>query len=172
MIQSQHLERLDGLALFLQEPARQLLAKSESILKRPLLVVSCWRSVQEQLLHYQKGRSFSPDTGEWEVVDADLIVTRAKPGGSAHNVITRQGERAAMGFDVIPFLLDGTPDWNVGDEFWDRLYEFSWKCGLDPLGDTVGAYLKADAGHFEEPGWKMKITGLGYVLPDWRGVAV
>jgi hypothetical protein len=162
---TQHLDRLDGLALFLQKPALRLIELCQEQLHRTLLVVSGWRSVQEQMVNWQKGRTVNQATGAWEVTDAAQLVTRAVPGTSAHNVITRAGERASMAMDVIPLFEDGTADWDAGDDFWDRLYELSWRVGLDPLGDLTGAYLRADKGHFEEPAYKLKLDGFGLMLP-------
>ena len=134
-------------------------------LQRKLLVVQGWRSLQEQMLIYQKGRTYNRDTSEWEVSEPLRIVTKAKPGLSAHNVIDRRGERAAMAVDVIPFTLDGKPDWEVSDSFWQALYDIAWKVGLDPLGDPIGSYLAGDKGHFEEPAWKLKLSGLSLIQP-------
>lgn len=159
----QHLERLDGLHGCIQLPARLLIRRCEEVLRRKLLVVQGWRSVQEQMLIYQKGRTLNRDTNEWEVTGD--IVTKAKPGLSAHNVITRQGERASMALDLIPLLPDGKPDWTVDDNFWDKLYELAWKVGLDPVGDPIGSYLAGDKGHFEEPAWKLKLDGMMLIQP-------
>ena len=149
----------------LHEPVKKLIADCAQSLHRTLMVVYGWRSVQEQLLFYQQGRSLNRETGVWEVTDVAALVTRALPGSSAHNVITIKGDRAAMGVDLIPLLEDGSADWTPGEDFWDRTYELSWKCGLDPLGDQIGGYLKNDKGHFEEPYWKGKLDGLGLVRP-------
>jgi hypothetical protein len=162
---NQHLEKLDGLAPFLQEPAHQLVARCQSQLKRTLMIVFGWRSMLEQAHLYQQGRTWNPATNLWEVSNPALIVTRAQPGQTAHNVITPAGGMAAMAFDCIPLNPDGSPDWTVDDNFWDRLYELSWKVGLDPYGDERGGYLKADKGHFMEPGWTLKLDGLGLLLP-------
>lgn len=162
---NQRLERLDGCAELIRQPALKLIELADVRLGRKLLVVSGWRSVQEQLLNYQKGRTINRETGDWEVSNGRLIVTNAKPGFTPHNVITRSGGRAALAFDCIPLNLDGSADWTPGQDFWDALYELAWKVGLDPLGDRVGAYLAGDAGHFEEPGWKWKLDGLGLLLP-------
>lgn len=163
---NQHLERLDGLAAFMQTPARELVVRCQRDVKRSLLVVSGWRSVQEQMLNYQKGRVFVRETGEWEVADRLAVVTNSKPGMSAHNVIAkRDGTPAALALDVIPLLANGQPEWDVDLRFWDDLYELAWKVGLDPLGDQTGAYLKGDLGHFEEPAWRIKLDGLGLVVP-------
>lgn len=162
---NQHLDRLDGLAQFMRAPVLTLLDLSLTKLKRPLMVVSGWRSVQEQLQKWQQGRTLNPLSGLWTVTDASLIITKAAPGTSAHNVISRAGEPASLAVGLIPLHEDGSADWTPGEEYWDDLYELSWKVGLDPLGDLTGAYLKADAGHFEEPAWKLKIEGLGLIRP-------
>lgn len=162
---NQHLERLDTLAPMLREPARALLAAVDKKLMRTLLVVYSFRSMDEQALLYQKGRTLNRESGLWEVSDAGLVVTQALPGTSAHNVVAADGSPASMALDVIPVHLDGTPDWNVGDTFWTLLYAMAWRYGFDPLGDPLGAYLKGDKGHLEEPNWKGKLSGLGLVRP-------
>lgn len=162
---NQRLERIDGLAPFLQQPALKLVERCEQKLRRKLFIVHGWRSVQEQALLYQKGRTYNRLAGEWEVSDPKAIVTRAKPGTTAHNVISLKGEKASMALDVIPFDDQGQLDWHVDLDFWDGLYEIAWKLGLDPLGDIIGSYLAGDRGHFEEPGWKWKLDGLGLMLP-------
>ncbi len=161
-----HHERLDGVSPIIRGAVLRLCDLSEARLKKPLLVVHGWRSVSQQVALYQRGRAMNRETGEWEIVDAAAVVTRAKPGMSAHNVITaREGQPAALGVDLIPLTPTGQPDWEVCDAFWDDLYELAWKCGLDPLGDTIGAYLEGDKGHLEEPGFRLKLDGLGLVLP-------
>ena len=161
----QHLERLDGLHGCIRRPALMLIERCTILLNRKLLVVQGWRSIQDQMLIYQKGRALNRETGEWDVVDQAAIVTKAKPGLSAHNVITKHGERASMALDVIPLTVDGKADWEVDDNFWDKLYELAWKVGLDPLGDPIGSYLAGDKGHLEEPAWKLKLEGLGLIQP-------
>lgn len=163
---NQHLERLNGLAPFMQPVALELIHRCERDLKRSLLVVRGWSSYADQLQKYQQGRTLDRATGEWVETDHALIVTHAAPGLSAHNVVVQVTmAKAAVGVDLIPLLPDGTPDWNAPFAFWAKLYPIAWKCGLDPLGDIVGAYLKGDLGHFEEPGWSMKLPGLGLMRP-------
>lgn len=162
---NQHLERLDGLAPLIKRPVLELLTRCEAKLHRRLLVVRGWSSSAAQMQLYQQGRSFDRERGEWVVIDPAAIVTKAKPGLSAHNVITFDGKSAAMAVDVIPFDAAGQPDWQVSLDFWDDLYEIAWKVGLDPLGDPIGAMLKGDYGHFEEPAWKLKLDGLGLLQP-------
>jgi hypothetical protein len=161
----QHLDRLDDLAPFLQPPARQFVRLCQARLGRTLLIVSGWRSVQEQRLNYQKGRAMNRETNDWDVIDAALVVTHAPPGLSAHNIVTVAGLPAALAFDCIPLREDGQPDWTVSMKFWHALYPIAWLCGLDPLGDAIGAHLAGDLGHFEEPGWREKVAGLGLVRP-------
>jgi len=162
---NQRFERIDGLHPMLHAPATRLIALCDEKLHRTLMVVYGWRSVQEQQLIYQQGRTMNRETGLWEIADTALVVTRALPGTSAHNVITIKGDRAAMALDVAPLHADGTADWAPGEDFLDRLYEISWKCGLDPLGDPTGSYLAYDKLHFEEPQWRLKLEGLGCLLP-------
>jgi hypothetical protein len=162
---NQHLDRLEGVAPFLRPSVMGLINNCDQKLKRKLMIVSGWRSVQEQMLNYQKGRTLNRETGEWDVTDLALVVTRSKPGSTPHNVIARNGERASVAVDLIPLLDNGEADWNVGEDFWDHLYELAWKVGLDPLGDPVGGYLKMDKGHFEEPAFRLKLDGLGLLLP-------
>lgn len=160
-----HLERLNGVAPFLQTPIRRMIEECEKKLRRPLLIVSGWRSCREQWLNYQQGRSYDRDTDQWTEVDPARIVTRAKPGMTPHNVVTLTNEPCSLAVDVIPLNDDGTADWDVELLFWDRLYEIAWKVGLDPLGDMIGAYLRGDRGHFEEPAWKLKLEGLRLQQP-------
>lgn len=162
---NQHLERLDGCAPLLRQPVVRLFELAKQKLAVSLLLVHGFRSVQEQLRLYQQGRTFDREQGVWMVSEQTQVVTNAKPGMSAHNLMDQIGMRAALAVDVIPLDPLGRPDWNPDEAFWDDLYDLAWKVGLDPLGDPIGAYLPADKGHLEEPGWKLKIDGLGLVLP-------
>lgn len=162
---NQHLERLDGLAPFLRQPVLRLIELAQQKLSARLLVVHGFRSVQEQALIYQQGRTFDREAGVWKVSDPAKVVTQAKPGSSAHNVITMSGQPAGLAVDLIPLDGTGQPNWNPTAQFWTDLYALAWKCGLDPYGDVIGAYLPGDQGHFEEPGWKLKLDGWGFVLP-------
>ncbi len=163
---NQRLDRLNGLHPMLRDPALRLVERCEQKLKRRLFVVHGWRSMAEQMAIYAKGRTYNRETQEWDVTDAAAIVTKARPGLSAHNVITRAGAPAAMALDVIPLAADGSLDWQVELDFWDDLYELAWKVGLDPEGDQIGSYLAGDRGHFGEPGWKLKMDGLALLLPS------
>lgn len=139
--------------------------RCEQKLKRTLFVVWAFRSVHEQMLIYQKGRTYDRENAAWMVTDQSAVVTNSLPGTSAHNVVTTAGGRAAMGVDVIPLRSDGSADWDVHGDFWDALYEIAWKVGLDPLGDPIGSYLAGDKGHFEEPAWRLKLDAIDCYLP-------
>lgn len=160
------LDRLEGVAEFLRPAVVRLFGLCEEKLKTKLLLVHGFRSSHEQMLLYQKGRNYNREEGIWVVVNKGDVVTNALPGKSAHNVVRKlDGRAAAVGVDVVPFTKDGGVNWAPPDAFWDDLYELSWKVGLDPLGDPVGAFVQWDKGHFEEPGWKLKLDGLGLILP-------
>lgn len=162
---NQRLERLVTLAPFLQDPAKDFLAQARVDLHMTLLVVFVWRSGLEQLRLYAQGRELRRDDGVWDEVDTTKIVTNALPGHSAHNVVTTTGLPASMAMDLIPLLQDGAAAWMTPMSEWSKLWALAWKHGFDPMGDVTGAYLKWDLGHFEEPGWKQKLTGLGLVQP-------
>lgn len=162
---NQRLDRLNGLHPMLRDPALRLVERCEQTLGRRLFIVHGWRSMPAQMAIYAKGRTLDRETGEWEITDAAAVVTKARPGLSAHNVITQAGQPASMALDIIPFAPDGSLDWEVDLDFWDALYELAWKVGLDPEGDPIGSYLAGDRGHFGEPGWKLKLQGLGLLLP-------
>lgn len=161
-----HLERLDGVAPLLHAPVRRLLELSELKLHRKLMIVTGYRSLEEQLLKYSQGRTVNRETGDWEVTNAKEVVTNATPGRSAHNVVTRAGRPASLAVDLCPVTPSGVLDWTPGAAFWEALWELAHECGLDPLGDRIGAYLKGDDGHFEEPAWKLKMEALGLTLPS------
>lgn len=162
---NQRLDKLDLLAPFLREPALAYIQAVQSKCHVTLAVIFTWRSVQEQTLIYQKGRSYDPAQGIWVVTDEKATVTNAKPGLSAHNVIDPVGKPAAVALDVMPLHKDGTINWIATPAFWQPLYDLAWKFGFDPLGDSIGAYLAGDWGHLEEPAWKRKLNGLGLVQP-------
>lgn len=162
---NQKLDRIEQCHPIIQQPVLRLVERCEQKLHKTLFLVHGFRSVLEQLLIYQKGRTFDRENAVWVVTDQKAVATNAMPGLSAHNVVTVAGKPASMAVDVIPFDASGQLDWDVDEQFWDDLYELAWKVGLDPLGDPMGSYLKGDCGHFEEPCWKLKLDGLGCYQP-------
>jgi peptidoglycan L-alanyl-D-glutamate endopeptidase CwlK len=84
-----------------------------------IMVMSEYRSNEDQLEEFKKGREFI--NGKWVVVDESKVVTNAGPGESFHNW------RCA--FDVA-FVKDGQPDW--GEEHpWTMLGEIGEAIGLE-----------------------------------------
>lgn len=162
---NQRLDRVEGCHPLIKRPVLRLIELCEQKLKKKLFVVYGFRTVQEQMLIYQKGRTWDPANAVWVETDPKAVVTRSLPGLSAHNVVTTAGKPAAMGVDLVPLDVSGQLDWEVSMDLWDALYELAWKVGLDPLGDPIGSYLKGDLGHFEEPCWKLKIDALGCYQP-------
>ena len=162
---TQRLDRLDQLATMLHNPALALVQAVDRDLKLKLFIVFTWRSSQEQDRLFQQGREFSREEGIWRVADKDKVVTDAPAGKSAHNIVTLKGAPASMAMDVIPMTPEGTLLWDTTMEMWRKIWDLAWKFGFDPLGDAIGAYLKNDLGHLEEPAWKQKLAGLGLVQP-------
>lgn len=162
---NQRLERLSGCAPFIQAAGLKFIELAQTKLAIPLLVVTGFRSVKEQLATYAQGRTYDQANRVWLITDPGKVVTNALPGFSAHNVITLDGKPASLAIDVIPLDDAGQPEWQTEQRTWDALYELAWKCGLDPLGDLTGAYLKGDAGHLQEPGYLIKLDGLGLMQP-------
>lgn len=166
---NQHLERIDLLHPIIQAPAHELVKRCHASLGRLLLVVHGWRSIDDQALLYQKGRTLNRTTGVWEITDVKNVVTRAKPGTSAHNIVRVATKApASLALDVIPLNDEGKPDWDIGEvdaSFWESVYDIAWKVGLDPLGDPIGSYLAGDMGHLEEPAFRFKMEALGVMFP-------
>lgn len=163
---NQHLALLSDLAPFLRAPAQGMIEAIARDLKFTMRVTFTWRSFQTQLSIYEKGREYDRAEGVWKVVDEKLIVTKAKPGSSPHNVITMAGAPAAVALDMVPMAPNGELLWGTAKTDWQKIWKIAWKFGFDPLGDSIGAYYEPDLGHFEEPGWKAKLDGLQLLLPD------
>lgn len=162
---NQRLERLQQLAVFLQEPAKEYLKKVQLDLNVSLFVVFTWRSAIEQRQLFSGGREYEQESGIWRVVDKKKVVTNADAGTSAHNVVTEDSQPASVAMDIIPMSPDGVLLWNTKRDTWQKVWDLAWDFGFDPLGDTVGAYYEGDLGHLEEPGWKVKLAGLGLKRP-------
>ncbi len=163
---NQRLDKLDLLAPLVRDPALRFIQRAQAQRQVTLGVVWTWRAVAEQQRLWEQGRTYDREQAVWVVTDENAVVTNAKPGRSAHNVVTlAERAPAALAVDLMPLRPDGEFDWVTGFAFWQPLYDLAWQCGLDPLGDTVGAYLAGDWGHFEEPAWRLKLGSLGLMLP-------
>ncbi len=165
MSDPQRLERLNQLAVFLQMPAREFIAAVHRDLHIIMFVLYTWRSAAMQQGLFEQGREINRETGTWAVVDKQLIVTNAAAGQSPHNTVTQLDQPASLAFDMVPMTSTGHLLWGTNMTDWQKIFDYAWKFGFDPLGDSVGAQYRNDLCHFEEPNWKQKVSGLGLVLP-------
>jgi len=131
-----------------------------------LLIVRVYATPAEQLDKWRQGRVFNKATGFWEIMDLKLVVTRASPGTSAHEIVGVDSVPAALATDIIPVDGAGKPQWNTPDEVWKKLYKIAERVGLDAYGDPFGRYLGWDRGHFEEPAYHVILDALGLRMPD------
>lgn len=114
------------------------MAEAERRLLPPLRITHTLRTADEQMHLYAKGRRRVG--GEWVVTDPKLVVTRAKPGQSAHNF--------GAAFDVCFKGHDPYPD---DDALWESLGQVGEAVGLV----WGGRWQKlVDRPHFEHPSWR------------------
>lgn len=152
-----------------------------------ILVVRVWSTASEQQKKFEQGRTYDAERGLWLISDSRQVITYAKPGRSAHNLVMREGlAPAAVAEDIIPLDANRTPLWGLPgetkeslkqrwldrygktpDQGWKEIFEAAWSCLLDPLGDKKGAYLPGDDGHFEIPDYKKKMGELGVVYQEY-----
>jgi peptidoglycan LD-endopeptidase CwlK len=95
-----------------------------------------YRSKEEQLVLYSKGREFISPTGQWVVTNPRLVVTKAAPGSSAHNY----GVGSDWAFDDNP-TKPGV-QWS-----WDDHYQWS---ELGKIGKALGFEWAAEWRSFPE----------------------
>jgi peptidoglycan L-alanyl-D-glutamate endopeptidase CwlK len=159
------MERLSGASQVLHERCIDFLQRCAAA-NFWLLIVRVWSSPDAQRELYLKGREYDRAEGVWKIIDESKVVTKAKPGLSAHNVVTLSDKPASVAIDVVP-LVGALPDWKAPRETWLKLYAISDLVGLDAYGDPKGAYLPWDKGHFELPNWKANLSGWGLKLPNY-----
>jgi peptidoglycan L-alanyl-D-glutamate endopeptidase CwlK len=104
-----------------------------------LLVTCTLRSLEEQAALYAKGRDVPGP-----------IVTKAKPGSSAHNY--------GMALDVVP-LVGGKPLWEFDARnvhpIWQQVGDIGMKAGLEWFGAPGSPFL--EAAHFQMRNWRSYI---------------
>lgn len=102
-----------------------------------LRVTQGFRTHQEQAQLYAQGRTLP-----------GRIVTNAEPGHGWHEF--------GLAVDVVPFGLDGQPDWNKAHPIWQRLVQLGKSLGL-----VEGALFRTfpDYPHFQ-------LTGDYPISPD------
>lgn len=129
-----------------------LLARWEEGMHPPIRVTQTMRTMDEQLHLYQQGRTLID--GEWVATARSRIVTKAKPGESAHNY--------GAAFDVCfigadPYLHAHEVEHNEPDPLWALLGAEGTRIGLVWGGDWN---TFKDRPHFERRDWRtFKPTG-------------
>lgn len=98
-----------------------------------LLVVCTYRSPEEQARAYAQGRT-TPGP----------ILTRAKPGQSAHNF--------GLAIDVVP-IVDGKAEWSEKNPIWKKIGEIGQAAGMQWYGAPGSPF--PEVGHFQHPEWKL-----------------
>lgn len=108
-----------------------------------LRVTHTLRTMDEQLHLYAKGRALRE--GVWVLVDPRAVVTKAKPGQSAHNF--------GLAFDIAFNGADPYPD--ERDPRWELIGLIGAEVGLD-WGGPLGAddRFAWDRPHFQRLNWK------------------
>lgn len=116
----------------------QLIMGAEIATGLEWIVTSGRRTMAEQQKLYDQGRTTK-----------GTIVTKAKPGQSAHNF--------GLAADLAP-MKDGKIWWSAPDSVWQAMADTAVKLGL-----TAGFYFKSfkDMPHVELPSWKQ-------AQADWK----
>lgn len=117
---------------------RAFLAECEERMMPPIRVTHTLRTMDEQLHLYAKGRTRTPDG--WVVTDAKAIVTKARPGQSAHNY--------GAAFDIC---FKGHDPYPSDEPLWEAVGLVGEMCGLSWGGRWKGF---VDRPHFELPSWR------------------
>lgn len=99
-----------------------------------MLVTCTLRSYEEQTELYAQGRT-APGK----------IVTKAKPGSSAHNY--------GLALDVVP-IVNGKPYWQFSqkDPVWSKIGAIGQQAGLQWLGAPGSKFVEGC--HFQLPNWR------------------
>jgi len=114
------------------------LTTCERLMLPPVRITHTLRTMDEQLHLWAKGRKRTPEG--WVVVDRTQVVTRARPGQSAHNV--------GAAFDICVVGHDPYPD---DDALWGAYGNAGESVGL-----VWGGRWKniVDKPHFERREWR------------------
>lgn len=158
-----HLERLETAAPMFQTYLSRVLWLCEQD-GLALLLVSTWRSVEQQVDLYKQGRTYVTETQRWVILQPEQVVTNTLL--SPHTVVTEDGHPAALACDVVPVDHAGAPQWHAPEAVWLRLYHWAGKGFLDAYGDPWGRFMGHDKGHLEFPGWDLALDHLRLVKPD------
>ncbi len=132
------MNKLETLEPELKPLIEQLIMGAEIATGLEWIVTSGRRTMAEQQKLYDQGRTTK-----------GAIVTKAKPGQSAHNF--------GLAADLAP-MKDGKIWWSAPDSVWQAMADTAVKLGL-----TAGFYFKSfkDMPHVELPAWKQ-------AQADWK----
>lgn len=130
--------RLADLETVTRGMCHAFLADCEERLFPPIRVTHTLRTLDEQLHLYAKGRK-QTDSG-WVVVDKKAVVTKAKPGESAHNF--------GAAFDIC---FAGVTPYPEDDALWESVGMVGEGCGLE-WGGRWKSFV--DRPHFQNPAWR------------------
>ncbi len=137
--------RIEDLEPVTQALCREFLAECESLFMPPLRVTHTLRTLDEQMHLYAKGRTRTPDG--WVVTEPKLVVTKAKPGSSAHNY--------GAAFDIC---FKGHDPYPEDYQLWEAVGMVGERLGL-----VWGGRWKTivDKPHFERKDWRSLKSGPG-----------
>ena len=130
--------RVEDLEPVTRAMCQQFLATCEERMLPPIRVTHTLRTMDEQLHLYAKGRTRTPDG--WVVTEPKAVVTRAKPGASAHNF--------GGAFDIC---FKGHDPYPNDEPLWEAVGLVGEQCGLVWGGRWKGF---VDRPHFENPLWR------------------
>lgn len=127
--------KTDSLEPQFRKVVGQLIAAAEIATGLEWIVTSARRTMAEQQRLYDQGRK-----------TPGQIVTKAKPGSSAHNY--------GLAADLAP-MKDGKIWWKAPDSVWKQMADAAVSLGL-----TAGYYFKSfkDRPHVEDKSWKDQQT--------------
>ena len=120
------------------------------------MIICTWRNPVEQAALYAQGRAeteevnaIRADAGMAPITDgANHVVTRAKPGQSAHENV-EDGHPASLAFDACPVYRRGEPFPGETDPRWQVMGAVGMALGLNWYG-RPGAPFK-EYPHFQAP---------------------
>ena len=111
-----------------------------------VLVTCTLRTMAEQAALYAVGRTVT-GKGQSPALPMGRVVTRAKPGQSAHNF--------GMAVDIVP-MVSGKPDWEFDQRFpdpaWSKVGRLGMLAGLRWYGAPDAPFVEGC--HFEQPDWR------------------
>ena len=145
--------RIEDLHPVMQVQARAMLTACEVEWPGPEIEVfpTCtYRSWAEQAELWELGRTKKSHVGPWSAArPLGRIVTKARPGSSAHNYAVN-GKPMGLAMDVA-ILVHGKLDWDARSPYWQRVGQIGQSVGLIWYGAPNAPFK--EAAHFQHPLW-------------------